>query len=44
MNVINMPLEICVVSDGMFPIASLPNAFLPLADFACGARLRVKTS
>jgi len=44
MNVIDMPFEICLVSDGMLPIASLPNAFLSLTDLACGTRLRIDAS
>ena len=42
MNVIDMPFEICLVSDGVFPIASLPNAFLRLltllAERGCASR------
>jgi len=44
MNVIDMALEICLISDGMLPIASLPNAFLSLTDLACGTRLRIEAS
>jgi hypothetical protein len=33
-NVIDMPREIGFIADGMLPIAALPNAFLPLGNFA----------
>jgi hypothetical protein len=39
-----MAFEICLISNSMFPIASLPNAFFPLADFACRTRLRIEAS
>jgi hypothetical protein len=44
MNVIDMAFEICLISNGMLPIASLPNAFFPLADFTCRTRLRIEAS
>jgi hypothetical protein len=34
MDVINVPLEIGIVTNGVLPIAALPDAFFPLRDFA----------
>ena len=44
MNIVDMPLEIRLISNGMFPVASLPDAFFAFADFACRTRLCVETS
>ncbi len=35
MNVIDMALEIRVISDRVFPIAALPNALFPFGNLAC---------
>ena len=43
-NVIDMPIEIGFVADGMLPITALPDSFLSFADFAGRARSRIKTS
>ena len=45
-NVVDMALQIGVISNCVLPVASLPDAFLPLADLARGAALlpgRAKT-
>src|SRR6266576_4447138 len=44
MNVVDMRLEICFISDGMLPIAALPDAFFSLVDLALGSRPWIKAS
>jgi hypothetical protein len=40
MDVIDVALKIGVVANAVLPIATLPDAFFPLGDFAFGARWR----
>ena len=42
MDVVDMPFEIGVISDGVLPVAALPDAFFALRHLALRSRLGVK--
>src|SRR5256885_17082196 len=44
MDVIDVPREIRFIANGVLPIATLPDAFLALGNFAFRPRLRFKTA
>ena len=39
MDVVDVPCQIGIVTDGMLPIAALPNAFLPLPQILLNERV-----
>ena len=44
MDVVDAPLEVFFVADSMFPIPSLPDSPLPMADTGVGLRTFFTTS
>ena len=44
MNVIDMPIEISFIANGVLPVAALPDAFLPLGNLAFRSRPGFKTA